>query len=320
MRPPKVVVIGGGTGLSVLLRGLKRKPFHLTAVVTVGDDGGSSGRLRNDLHIPPPGDIRNVILALSDAEPLMEQFFQHRFKQGKGLEGHNVGNLFLAALTEITGDFNSAIREMRRVLAVRGHVLPISDNSISLEAETEDGEIIKGESNIPNCGKKIKRVSLNPKNAQTTNDVIRAIEKADMIVLGPGSLYTSLIPNLLVEGVTEAIRNSNAKKVYICNIMTQQGETDNYTAFEHLKAIYDHIGVDLFNTILVNHSPIPEHILNRYVKEKAYPVVIDREKLLKYGFDVIEDSFALVDDTIRHNANKIADTLGELLRQKNKVV
>lgn len=313
MRRAKVVVIGGGTGLSVLLRGLKHKPFNITAIVTVGDDGGSSGRLRSEMDIPPPGDIRNVILALSDAEPLMESLFQHRFKQGNGLEGHNVGNLFLAAMTEITGDFNTAIREMRRVLAVRGNALPVSNQSISLEAEMEDGEIIKGESNIPRSGKKIKKVSLNPKDAKASNDVIRAIEKADMVVLGPGSLYISLIPNLLVSGVAEAIKNSNAKKIYISNVMTQHGETDGFTVFDHLKAIYHHIGMDLFDTVLVNNTPIPEHILELYEKEKAFPVVVDREKLSKYNFTILEGSFILIDDAVRHNASKIADSLESYL-------
>lgn len=313
MRPAKVVVIGGGTGLSVLLRGLKQKSFHITAIVTVGDDGGSSGRLRRDMDIPPPGDIRNVLLALADTEPLMEVLFQHRFKQGGGLEGHNVGNLFLAAMTEITGDFNTAIREMRRVLAVRGHVLPISNQRICLEAEMEDGEIIKGESKIPKSGKKIKRISVNPEDVRPLREAIEAIEKADMIVLGPGSLYTSLIPNLLVPEVAEAIEKAKAKKVYVCNVMTQQGETDNFTAFDHLKAIYDHIHMDLFDTVLVNTKPIPEHILERYNKEKAYPVKVDKEKLLKYGFNVIEDSFILIDDAVRHNASKIADTLEEII-------
>jgi len=313
MRPPKVVVIGGGTGLSVLLRGLKEKPFHITAIVTVADDGGSSGRLRDDLQMPPPGDIRNVILALSDTEPLMEKLFQHRFKQGKGLEGHNVGNLFLAAMTEITGDFNSAIREMRRVLAVRGRVLPVSDQAIALQAEMEDGEIIKGESKIPQSGKKIKRISINPSDVKPSNDVLTAIEKADMIVLGPGSLYTSLIPNLLVPGVAEAIKKSTAEKVYICNVMTQYGETDHFTTFDHLKAIYDHIHFDLFNTVLVNNAAIPKNILERYDKEKSHPVKLDKEKLLKYNFNVIDDCFILTDDKVRHNASKIADQLEIIL-------
>lgn len=317
MRRPKVVVIGGGTGLSVLLRGLKRKSFHITAVVTVGDDGGSSGRLRKDLQIPPPGDVRNVILALADTEPLMEKLLQHRFKHGNGLEGHSVGNLLLAAMTEITGDFKTAIRETRRVLAVRGNVLPVSNETIYLRAEMEDGEIIKGESKIPRSGKKINKIFLHPENAKPSQDVIQAIGKADMIVLGPGSLYTSLIPNLLFPDVVNAIKQSVAKKVYICNVMTQHGETDNFTSFDHLKVIYNHIGEDLFDTILVNSMPIPEEILERYKKENSSPVKFDRDKLLKYGFTIIDGSFVLMDGKIRHDAAKIADCLEEIIRGRN---
>lgn len=313
MRPSKVVAIGGGSGLAVLLRGLKQKPFHLTAVVTMGDDGGSSGRLRKDMQIPPPGDIRNVILALSDTEPLMEQLFQHRFKQGHGLEGHNVGNLFLAAMTEITGDFNTAIREMRRVLAVRGHVLPVSNQSINLQAETVDGEIINGESNIPLSKKKIKQVSLNPSDAQASKDVLVAIQKADMIVLGPGSLYTSLIPNLLFPEVVDAIKQSNAQKVFVCNAMTQPGETDGFTVFDHLDAVYQHTGAHLFDTLLVNTSSIPDEVLQKYEKKHAFPVVFDKERVAEIGLTVIEDEFILVDKTIRHDTAKIADYLESIL-------
>jgi uncharacterized cofD-like protein len=318
MRPPKIVVIGGGTGLSVLLRGLKRKPFHITAVVTVGDDGGSSGRLRNDLKIPPPGDIRNVILALSDTEPMMEKVFQHRFKQGNELEGHNVGNLILAALTEITGDFNTAIRETKRVLAVRGNVLPVSNDIISLQAEMEDGEVIKGESKIPQSGKKIKKVSLFPEEVKPSHEAIRAIEKADMVVLGPGSLYTSLIPNLLFPEVVHAIKQSQAKKIYICNVMTQHGETDNFSAFDHLRVIYDHIGVDLFDKVLVNTTPIPATVLESYKEKDSFPVRYDKEKLSKYGFTIIDGSYVVIDGMVRHNASEIANHLEKIVMEEIK--
>ena len=317
MRPAKVVVIGGGTGLSVLLRGLKQKPFHLTAIVTVGDDGGSSGKLRKELKMPPPGDVRNVILALSDAEPLMEQLFQYRFKQGAGLEGHNIGNLFLAAMTEITGDFTTAIREMRRVLAVRGNVIPVSNQEVTLVAEMEDGEVIEGESQIPKSNKKVKKIKLKPENISASASAIQAIEKADMVVLGPGSLYTSLIPNLLIPEIVQAIQHSKAKKVYVSNIMTQPGETDEFTAFDHLKAIYDHIGEDLFDTILVNNATVPPDIKERYEEKKAKPVMVDIEKLKKYGFTIIEDNFISIDEetlSVRHNARQIADTLEAIVK------
>lgn len=321
MRPAKIVVIGGGTGLSVLLRGLKQKPFHLTAVVTVGDDGGSSGRLRKELNMPPPGDIRNVILALSDAEPLMEELFQYRFKQGAGLEGHNVGNLFLAAMTEITGDFTTAIREMRRVLAVRGNVIPVSNQEVSLVAEMEDGEIIEGESKIPKSDKKIKNMRLKPENIAPSAAAIQAIQKADMIVLGPGSLYTSLMPNLLIPGITAAIQASNAQKVYVGNVMTQPGETDAYTAFDHLEALYNHIGEHLFPTIILNNAQIPYSIQQRYEEKNAKPVVIDRKNLQKKGFTVLEDNFITIDEetqSVRHDASKIADTLEVLIKTKTQ--
>jgi uncharacterized cofD-like protein len=314
MKPAKVVVIGGGTGLSVILRGLKNKPFHITAVVTVGDDGGSSGKLREDLNMPPPGDIRNVILALSDTEPLMEELFQYRFQQGSGLEGHNLGNLILAAMTEITGDFTTAIRETRRVLAVRGKVLPVTNQSIALHAETEDGEIIVGESQIPKASKKIKRVFLEPENVKPSSEAIQAIEKADMIVLGPGSLYTSLIPNLLVNGVADAIKKSNAKKVYICNVMTQPGETDQFSVFDHVKVLYEHMGCDLFDNVIVNTAKIPNELLEKYYKGRAFPVRIDREKLAQFGFNLIEEEILLIDEYVRHDASKIADIIEKLAK------
>ena len=323
MRPAKIVVIGGGTGLSVLLRGLKHKPFHLTAIVTVGDDGGSSGKLRKELNMPPPGDVRNVILALSDAEPLMEELFQYRFKQGTGLEGHTIGNLFLAAMTEITGDFTTAIREMRRVLAVSGNVIPVSDQEVTLVAEMEDGEIIEGESKIPKSSKKIKKMNLKPAHVTSSFAAIQAIEKADMIVLGPGSLYTSLIPNLLFPDIVQAIRRSNAKKVYVGNIMTQPGETDSFTASDHLKAIYDHVGEDLFRTVLLNNASIPSEIRMRYEEKGALPVPLDRIQLEKYGFTVLEDNFISIDEeekSVRHNARKIADALEDLMKIKTQSI
>lgn len=313
MKRKQVVVMGGGTGLSVLLRGLKQKPFDITAIVTVGDDGGSSGRLRQDLQVPPPGDVRNVILALADTEPLMEKLFQYRFTQGEGLEGHSVGNLMLAAMTEITGDFSSAIREMKRVLAVKGEVLPICDQAISLQAEMEDGEIIQGESNIPLAGKKIKRISLIPPSVAPTKEVIEAIQRADMIILGPGSLYTSLIPHLLMPEVICALKQSTAKKVYISNVMTQRGETDEFTVFDHLKAMYDHVGEDLFDIVLVNNKEIPPTVLANYQAKQSHVVQLDREKMEKYGFTIIEGSFVLHDKTIRHDARRIATCLEQLM-------
>lgn len=309
MKKKKIVVIGGGTGLSVLLRGLKEKDFDITAIVTVGDDGGSSGRLREDLKVPPPGDVRNVIVALSDTEPLMEQLFQYRFTQGEGLKGHSVGNLFLAAMTEITGDFTTAVKEMRRVLAVKGNVLPVTNEDIKLCATMEDGSIIIGESKIPESGKKIEKVQILPENAKATPESIKAIKEADMIVLGPGSLYTSLLPNLLFNNLSEAIKNSNAKKVYISNIMTQKGETDSFTVFDHVKVLYDHLGEDLFDIVLVNKEIIPLDIIKKYNDQGSSVVRLDKKKMDRYGFRIIHSDFVLYDGLIRHNAKKIADVL-----------
>ncbi|MEW9032291.1 MAG: gluconeogenesis factor YvcK family protein, partial [Planifilum fimeticola] len=219
-RRPHIVAIGGGTGLPVLLRGLKKAHVDITAVVTVADDGGSSGRLRDDMQMPPPGDVRNVLIALADTEPLLEQVLQHRFTNGDGLAGHALGNLMLAALKEITGDFTQAIEEMSRVLAVRGQVLPASSQDVVLLAEMTDGTIIRGESQIPKSGKKIRRVFLHPPQPAPHDDALDAIARADAIVIGPGSLYTSILPNLLVRGMAEAIRASSADKFYICNVMT----------------------------------------------------------------------------------------------------
>jgi len=312
----KVVVIGGGTGLSVLLRGLKEKPFDITAIVTVADDGGSSGRLREELSMPPPGDIRNVIVALADTEPLLASLFQHRFASGVGLAGHSLGNLFIAAMKEITGDFVTAVKEISRVLAVRGQVLPAANQAIILKAEMEDGTIVSGESQIPKMGKKIKRVFLEPKDVQPLDEALEAIYHADLILLGPGSLYTSILPNLLVPGISKAIKESTAKKAYICNVMTQPGETDFYDAADHVNAIYNHVGADLFQTIIVNNAEIPPSVLEKYQEKGALPVRYDRERLSRFGFQIIEDNFVIYETYLRHDALKVGDAIMRLMELK----
>src|SRR3954453_16640736 len=246
---PRIVIIGGGTGLPVLLRGLKQYPVDITAIVTVADDGGSSGRLRDDLQIPPPGDIRNVLAALSDVEPLVEEMFQHRFKTSNELSGHSLGNLILAAMTSITGNFVHAIQEMSKILNVHGKVLPAANQSVVLHAEMEDGTIVSGESKIPYSGKRIKKVFMTPENIRPLPETIQAIRQADLIIIGPGSLYTSILPNLLVPCLGDEVCRSKAKKVYICNMMPQAGETHGYTASEHIKAIYDHMSCAFINPI-----------------------------------------------------------------------
>lgn len=311
---PKIVIIGGGTGLPVLLRGLKHFPVDITAIVTVADDGGSSGRLRDELDIPPPGDVRNVLAALSDVEPLIEQMFQHRFAKTKELSGHSLGNLILAAMTSITGDFVHAIQEMSKVLNVRGKVLPAANQSVVLHAELEDGTFISGESRIPYSGKKIKRVFLTPEDIKPLSETIHAIRDADLIVIGPGSLYTSILPNLLVPAVGQEVCRAKAKKVYICNLMTQAGETLDYTASDHVKAIYDHMKCAFLDKILVNNEDIPSHIKLRYKEEYAQPVHFDIETLKEMGLDVIQEPIISYEGAfIRHDTNKVASILYEIL-------
>ena len=311
---PRIVIIGGGTGLSVLLRGLKKYPVDITAIVTVADDGGSSGRLRDDLQIPPPGDIRNVLAALSDVEPLIEEMFQHRFDTSNELSGHSLGNLILAAMTSITGNFTHAIQEMSRVLNVRGKVLPAANQFVTLNAQFEDGTTVSGESKIPFSGKRIKKVFLTPKNIQPLPETLLAIRQADLIIIGPGSLYTSILPNLLVPKLGKEVCQAKAKKVYICNLMTQAGETHDFAASDHVKAIYNHMKCKFIHTVLVNNKTIPDEIKERYQKELAKPVEFDSAELEKLGVNIMESEIVTYHDgTIRHDTNKVAGILYSFL-------
>ncbi|MBD7937040.1 MULTISPECIES: gluconeogenesis factor YvcK family protein [Cytobacillus] len=313
-RKPRVVIIGGGTGLPVLLRGLKKYPLDLTAIVTVADDGGSSGRLREELNIPPPGDIRNVLAALSDVEPLVEEMFQHRFKTSNELSGHSLGNLILAAMTSITGDFVHAIQEMSKVLNVNGRVLPAAEQSVVLHAEMEDGSIVSGESKIPYSGKKIKKVFLTPETVSPLSETIEAIREADLIIIGPGSLYTSILPNLLVPSVGKEVCRSHAKKLYICNLMTQAGETLDYRASDHVQAIFDHMAEPCLDLILVNHEEIPEDIQERYEEQRAKPVYYDRDRLVEQGLQVLQGEIvSLEKGAIRHKTNEVAKMIYQLI-------
>ncbi|SFQ09788.1 gluconeogenesis factor YvcK family protein [Salibacterium halotolerans] len=310
MEKPNIVVIGGGTGLSVLLRGLKTFPVNISAIVTVADDGGSSGRLRKELDIPPPGDVRNVLVALAEVEPMIEQMFQHRFENGNGLTGHSLGNLLLAGMTSITGDFAKGISELSTVLNVKGNVFPASNQSIELHAEMTDGTIISGESNIPNSGKRIRRVYLSPETVQPLPESLDAIREADVIVFGPGSLYTSVIPNLLVPGIAEAVEEAGARKVYICNGMTQAGETDYFTVADHIEAIQEHTGRSLIETVLVSNTEIPPDILANYKEESAYPVTFDEARVKQLGCRVVQDAFMHYRDHLfRHDAVKVSQSL-----------
>jgi uncharacterized cofD-like protein len=314
IKGPKIVVIGGGTGLGTILRGLKEITSHLTAIVTVADDGGSSGRLRREFGILPPGDIRNCLVAMADLEPLMERLMQYRFTGGAGLGGHNFGNLFLAAMTGITGDFEEAIKESSKVLAVRGQVLPATLEHVVLRAELADGSIAKGESAISKSKSPIKQVFLEPTDSKPVPDAVYALKEADIIILGPGSLYTSIIPNLLVSEITKAIKDSPATKIYICNAMTQPGETDNYTASDHIKAIINHAGAGLIDITVANTETIPPEILERYSEEGAKPVTADLEKIESLGVTPIGTEIIIKSNVIRHDAVKLARMIYSLSR------
>ena len=316
---PHIVAIGGGTGLSMLLKGIKRFTNNITAIVTVGDDGGSSGRLREELGVLPPGDIRNCIAALADDEDLVTQLFQYRFQNGEGLEGHSFGNLFLTALCSITGDMVSAVKESSNVLSIRGVVLPATLDDMKLVAKFEDGRIIKGESNIPEAGGVIKQLYTEPR-CTPLPDVISAIENADLIILGPGSLYTSVIPNLLIDGVANAINNSNAKKIYVCNIMTQPGETDNFTVTDHVKALIKHAGgKKIIDAVLVN-DVLPDVISEGYAKTGSFPVDIDKEKLASLNIELISSKLIQENKSglVRHSSNRVARAIYYWFRKKMK--
>ena len=306
-RGPKIVTVGGGTGLSVLLTGLKEYTSNIAAIVTVADDGGSSGRLRQEFDIIPPGDIRNCLVALADAPALMRELFQFRFNTNSELSGHSFGTLFITVMTQLTGDFEKAIKEISKVLALRGRVIPSSLHNVVLVAQHKDGTITEGENSIPKAQRPINRVSLKPEHPEATPDAIKAIKEAQLIVLGPGSLYTSIIPNLLIEEIAEAIASSNATKVYVCNAMTQPGETDSYSASDHVRALINHSHARVLDYCVVNIGEIPPHILQRYSKENSFLVVNDRKKIESMGYRVIEDDFGIVEsDVVRHDPMKLA--------------
>lgn len=312
---PNIVIIGGGTGMPVILRGLKKYPINLFALVTVADDGGSSGRLREEFDIPAPGDVRNVIAALSDVEPVLEELFQYRFEVANGLSGHSLGNVLLTALASVTGDFHRGIERLSEILQVKGKVLPIVNESVSLFAEMEDGKIIKGESNIPDVNKKIKRVFVRPDELKPTNNVLNVINEADLIVISPGSLYTSILPNLIIPQVAETIKLAKAKVVYVCNVMTQSGETTSYCASDHIKAIYDHVGDQFIDDIIIHNEPLKRSFIKRYAEENAEPVVNDIVQLQKMDLNVIKkDIIDYSQLTIRHDTEKVGALLYDIVQ------
>ncbi|WP_293987911.1 YvcK family protein [Megasphaera sp.] len=310
---PKVVVIGGGTGLSVMLRGLKAKTYNLTAVVTVADDGGSTGRIRQDLDIIAPGDLRNCLVALADKEGLMEKLFAHRFGGSGNLTGHSFGNLFIAALIEVLGDVEEAMDATSKVLRVRGKVIPSSADKIRLNAEMTDGRIIEGESQIPHAHGKIKRVFTTPEHPKAIQSAVDAIKDADAIVLGPGSLYTSIMPNLCVPDIVDAVRTSKAPKIYICNVMTQPGETDDYSVSDHIKAINRQAGGKLIDFVIANNGDVDPTVLQRYVAHGSHPVMIDKKEVAQTGATLILSDLINKENSATHDTKKLANVLFDLI-------
>jgi len=329
----RVVAIGGGTGLSAVLKGLKRYSPHpvsdpesnhkaangiiseLSAVVTVSDDGGSSGRLRKELNMLPPGDIRNCIVALSEDEALLSRLFQHRFLKGSGLEGHSFGNLFLAALTSITSDFSEAVRLSSEILLTRGHIYPSTTSHIELEAQFEDGSRVRGETRISASPGRISELFLVPPDPEPLPQTLEAIARADIVTIGPGSLFTSLIPNLLVRGISQAIVESAAVKVYVCNLMTQANESLGLTAADHIRALNSHADAQLFDFALINRTPVPPEMKAKYALEGATQIVNDLDAIEAVGVCPVLGDYLDDAPVARHNTDRVARDLIELVTQ-----
>ena len=315
-----IVAIGGGTGLSTMLRGLKKHTDDITAIVTVSDDGGASGVLRNDLNMLPPGDIRNCIIALSNTEQLMSKLLSHRFHEG-ALDGQSFGNLFLAALNQVTGSFYQSVRYMSDVLAITGRVLPVTTENVHIEAEFENGMVVRGESRINSEKKRIdspiKYIRMIPEKPKALSDTINAIKSAKLIIFGPGSLYTSVIPNLLVDGIVDAIHESSARKIYICNVMTQDGETENYTAADHIKALFSHSYKGLFDTCVSNSAEISSELLEKYAEEGAEPMPVNPDDFKALGIKLISRPLISENTPLaRHDSDKLASVIMSIYRDE----
>jgi uncharacterized cofD-like protein len=323
--PIRILSIGGGTGLSTLLQGLKyyanaeltagspspareplNRPLELTAVVTVTDDGGSSGRLRRDFDVLPPGDIRNCMVALSEDAALLSKLFQHRFSAGRGLKGHSFGNLFLTALTQVTGDFAHAVKLSSEVLAIAGRIFPSTGANVVLQARLEDGSLVTGETQISKAKSRIQTILLKPRRIHPLAETLEAIEQADLITFGPGSLFTSVIPNLLVSGISEAIAESSAIKAYFCNLMWQPTETMHFTAVDHVAAIHKHARRNLIDCIVVNSKPVSAPHRRRYAAQQVQPVEVDMAKLFDMGLRIVEDDLLARSDKVRHDPHRAA--------------
>ncbi len=318
-RSPAVVAIGGGTGASGLLRGLKEHTDRLTAIVTVADDGGSSGRFRKEFGMLPPGDIRNCLAAMSDGGPALEKLFQYRFDEGD-FKGHPFGNIFLAALTRVTGSFEAAVREANAILSVRGRVLPATTTKISLVAEHADGTKTTGESLVGKVDKPVLRLSLRPDDAPAGEGVAEAIEEADLVILGPGSLYTSVLPNLLIRDIQQALLRTDAVIAYVCNIMTQPGETQGFTASRHAQVIIDHTGPDLIDFVVVNNGKIPDRLAAAYAAEGSTPVPVDLDALhaLPGNPRIIAADLVYADSVVRHHPGRLAELCLDAFREVGK--
>ncbi len=309
-RGPKIVALGGGHGLSNLLLGLKEYTSNITAIVTVADSGGSSGRLREEFNIIAPGDIRNCLVALADAPALMGELFQFRFSKESQLQGHNFGNLFLTAMFQVTGgDFEKAVEECSHVLAIRGKVIPSTIANVHLVAEYMDGSRTEGEAKIPKLDAQIKRLFLTPEDCAPTAQALEAIADSDIIVLGPGSLYTSIIPNLIINGMTSAIAQSTAFKIYVCNVMTQPGETDRFKASDHARVIVEHTNKSIIDACIINDADVPKGPLGRYEIEHSYPVEPDIDVIKDMGYKVFATDLLSIKDYVRHDSEKLTRAL-----------
>jgi uncharacterized cofD-like protein len=319
------VAIGGGSGLSTLLRGLRPHAtasalwacpaIDITAIVTVTDDGGSSGRLRREFDVLPPGDIRNCMVALSGDEALLSRLFQYRFPTGRGLKGHSFGNLFLTALSNVTGDFAQAVKVSSEVLAIAGRIHPSTRTNVSLEATLASGATVVGETRISKSRSRIERIALKPARSRPLQETIQAIAAADLITLGPGSLFTSVIPNLLVEGISEALHRSKAIKAYIVNLMWQPGETVNFSAADHVEAILRHSRKDLLDCVIVNTRPIGVALKRKYARQSAQPVLNDIDRLKEMGLTVIEADLLDQKQKVRHDPEALAGIVMDLAAQ-----
>ncbi|MBN1622327.1 MAG: YvcK family protein [Endomicrobiales bacterium] len=313
---PKITTIGGGTGLSVLLRGLKKYTPDLTAIVSVTDDGGSSGKLRKELGVLPPGDIRNCLVALSEEENLMAKLFQYRFSSAGSLSGHSFGNLFLTAMSALTGSFDEGIAQTSKVLAIRGKVLPATLSSVILKAKLSDGKVVKGESKITKSYSRVKHLKMFPASPPAAPEVINAVNSCDGIVIGPGSLYTSLITNLLVEGMVPALKTAKKPKIYVCNIMTQPNETKNYKLSDHLAAFKKHIGENIFSYIIINVGSIPKMVAKRYERKRQFPVRIDIKDYP--GTKIIREDLVSHQEYVRHDPDKLSKIIMKILKDNKK--